>query len=394
MSIELDDTQAIDRAKLEQDRERASRLPHGGWVARAVVAAVLLGAVITLIAVVPDLDASRIGYAFIFAIVGISMNVLLGYGGQISLGHHAFYGIGAFTAGFVVTNLQLDFLVSIPAAALSGAVAAAVLGAAALRIGGLLLALVTLTYGAVAESTIFLFRPFTGGGSGLPAPKPQWASTDTVYAYVCLAILLLVLYVDWRFVRSKAGRAVQAVRDSERVAASMGINVMKYKLLAFVLSGALAGLAGGLFAHSAGNVVASLFTFLLALEFVLMTVVGGLRSRAGVVVGSMFFALLDRYFRQVYEFFIGNPDAGESGVMESVPGLRAVAEWMQKAIAEPSLLVATVGAGLLILTLIGFPGGIGQQLRPITNWFSGGKFDLSLIHTHGTASAGGEDVRP
>ena len=103
------------------------------------------------------------------------MNVILGYAGQISLGHQAFVGIGAFMASYVTTKLGLDFVVAVPAAALSGAVAALILGAAALRIGGLLLALVTLTYGAVAERTIFLFGPFTGGGSGAPAPKPQWA---------------------------------------------------------------------------------------------------------------------------------------------------------------------------------------------------------------------------
>ena len=107
------------------------------------------------------------------------------------------------------------------------------------------LALVTLTYGAVAERTIFLFGPFTGGGSGAPAPKPQWAQSDNVYAYVCMGFLAFVLFIDWRFVKTKAGRAVQAVRDSERVAASMGISVMKYKLLAFIFMGFLAGLAGG-----------------------------------------------------------------------------------------------------------------------------------------------------
>ena len=97
-----------------------------------------------------------------------------------------------------------------------------------------------------------------------------------------------------------------------------------------------------------------------------MTVVGGLRSRAGVVVGSMFFALLDRYFAQIYEWFLN--------VIDFIPGVRG---FLEDAIADPGLLVPAVGAGLLILTLIQFPGGIGQQLRPITRWFRGEKFDIS-----------------
>jgi branched-chain amino acid transport system permease protein len=377
---------AIEEAATEQyealeEQRIPSRPPHGGWTARLAAGGVLFGALMLLIGIVQPLDASRIGYAFIFAIIGLSMNVILGYAGQISLGHQAFVGIGAFMASFVVSEMGLDFALAIPAAALSGAVAALILGAAALRIGGLLLALVTLTYGAVAERTIFLFGPFTGGGSGAPAPKPQWALSDNVYAYVCLGFLMLVLYLDWRFVKSKAGRAVQAVRDSERVAASMGISVVKYKLIAFVFMGLLAGLAGGLLAHNVGVVQAGSFSFFLALEFVLMTVVGGLRSRAGVVVGSMFFALLDRYFAQIYEWFLN--------FIDFIPGVRG---FFEDAIADPGLLVPAVGAGLLILTLIRFPGGIGQQLKPITKWFAGERFDFANIHEEQVQVAE-EDVR-
>ncbi len=383
MAVDTEQTVAIPRI----GEPAPSGPPQGGWVARIIAGGLLLGAVLILLWVIEPLDAGRMATAFSFAIVGISMNVLLGYTGQISLGHQAFYGIGAFTAGFVVTELQLDFILSIPAAAASGAVAALVLGGVALRLGGLLLALVTLTYGAVAERSIFLFRPFTGGGSGMPAPKPMWASNDRAYAYVCLAFLIAVLLLDWRFVRTKAGRAVQAIRDSERVAASMGISVVKYKLLAFVLSGSLAGLAGGLFAHNVESVQASTFDFFLALEFVLMTVVGGLRSRAGVVAGSMFFALLSLYFTSVYDWFLR--------MLVKVPAVGdSIAEAIQSVVLSPSQLTFAVGSVLLIFTLISFPGGIGQQLRPITNWFAGGRFDLHLIHGEPTATSGGSDVRP
>jgi branched-chain amino acid transport system permease protein len=161
---------------------------------------------------------------------------------------------------------------------------------------------------------------------------------------------------------------------------------LKYKLLAFMLSGFLAGLGGGLLAHNIGTVQAAPFNFFLALEFVLMTVVGGLQYRSGVVVGSMFFALLDRYFGNIYDWFLRQ--------LDKVPGIRGISDFLRDAIADPGLLVPAVGAGLLIMTLIQFPGGIGQQLRPIMNWFAGGRLDLSLIHGGPATHSGGEDVRP
>jgi branched-chain amino acid transport system permease protein len=332
-----------------------------GWTARFGVLGAIGAALLLLVGTIDDFQANRIAFAAIFAVVGLSMNMLMGYGGQISLGHQAFVGIGAFASGYIVTNMGLPFAFALVGAALSGGLSALVLGGVALRVRGLYLALVTLAYGAVAERTIFLFRPLTGGGSGLPAPRPTFAEGDAAYAYFCLAMLGAVLAFDWRFMKTKAGRAVQAIRDSERVAASMGINVMGYKLLGFVLSGLMAGLGGGLLAHQALVVVAAPFSFFLALEFVLMTVVGGLGSRVGVVLGSAFFALLDKFIPSDY-----------------------------------ALWVPAIGAGLLIITLIQFPGGIGQQIRPITLWFSGHKFDLHAIKegTSAAAVGGGQDVRP
>lgn len=346
-----------------------------GRAARRGTLAALIGGLLVLTAVVPDFQANRIALAVIFAIVGLSMNMLLGYAGQISLGHHAFVGIGAFTAGFVATELQLPFFAGIIAASLIGAFAALVLGGVALRVTGLYLALVTLAFGFVTERTIFLFRPFTGGGAGMPADRPAFAESDAVYAYVCFGFLALVLFVDWRFVKTRAGRAVQAVRDSENVAASMGISAVGHKLLAFMLSGMMAGLAGGLIAHRDTVVVAAPFTFSLGLTFVIMTVVGGLRSRTGIVIGPAIFALLPTFlFEQ----------------MMRVPGLSNLLEGL----ADPQLIVLILGPLLLIGVLVGFPGGIGQLLQPVIHWFAGERFDVRHIRGGGPAGMGGSDVRP
>ena len=167
------------------------------------------------------------------------------------------------------------------------------LGGVSLRITGLYFALITLSYGIVAQESIFGIKSLTGGGAGQPAPLPAGFDTPYRYYYLCLAFLAAVLWVDWRLMtRTKGGRALLALRENPRVAATFGIDVQMFTLFAFMVAGVFAALGGALLAHNSEFVVANVFDFRLALLFVIMTVVGGLRSRTGVVIGSAFFALL------------------------------------------------------------------------------------------------------
>ena len=348
-----------------------------GWAARYAFAAALVVFIFLLPVIVPDESAANLVVtAAIFSCVALSMNVLTGYLGQLSLGHQAFFGIGAFVAATVVTTHQMPFIFGVLAGGLSGAVAAIILGGVALRIRGLYLAIVTLAYGLLAENSLFLIRGLTGGGAGLPADRPAMFQTNARFAYICLALLALLFAFDWRLMKSKAGRAILAIRDDEKVAASFGINITGYKLLAFVLSGIYAGLAGSLFAFQLGNVVASPFNLTLALTFVLMAVVGGLGNRVGVVIGGAFFATIETILELVHEYLIILP-ASWVGI-ELGHGL------------DPTL-APVIGAALLVITLIQFPGGIGQQIAPIQNWVKGDRFDL---HAQKDASAvkGGASV--
>lgn len=261
-------------------------------VARVAVVVLLFAAVAVPPLLASDVWNQRISLAAIYAIIGLSVNVLTGHAGQISLGHQAFVGIGAFMSAFLVSRQAIDFPIAVVLAAVTGAMLAAVLGLVALRVSGLYLALVTLAFGLTAETTLFNWRAFTGGGAGAEAPRPALVSADMPYAYVCLAALGLVLLLDWRLVKTKTGRALVALRTNEQTASTLGINVTGYKLLAFMFSGFLAGLAGALFAHWNQVVQALDFDFQVALVWVLMAVVGGLRSRAGVVIASAFFAML------------------------------------------------------------------------------------------------------
>ncbi len=204
---------------------------------------------------------------------------------------------------------------------------------------------------------MFNIESLTGGQAGRPAPLPGGFETPYRYYYLCLALLGAVLWVDVRMMRTKAGRALSAVRESPRVAATFGIDVRLSTLLAFTVSGVFAGLGGALYAHNSGFVVSVPFNFRLALVFLIMTTVGGLRSRAGVIVASALFALLG---------YLIDRSGLETLLLDEIPG----APDLTKEVA-PFVL----GPVLLLLTLTMFPGGIGQLLRPVQRWLGGGSFD-------------------
>lgn len=359
--------------------ERVSLLPllregepnARGWMARRGAAAGIVAAMLLAPIVLDSTKASWLSFGIIYAIVGLSVNVLMGYAGQVSLGHQAFVGVGAFTSSIMIAKADMPFIIAVLASAATGAVSAAALGFVALRLKGLYLALITLAYGEIAERVIFATPAITGGGAGSPAPRPQGFhcipaegqifdptkfSCQKSYVYLTYFFLAALLFIDWRLVKSKAGRAIFALRENEIAAASFGINVVAYKLMAFIISGAFAGVAGSLFAHWKGNVVSGEFDFRLALTFVLMTAVGGLGSRAGVIMASMFFAIF--------------PLAAN-----------ALTIW-----------VLIIGPLLLLITLALYPGGMGQQLRPITEWLRGKPF--SMKRDSGGIQAGGAGVRP
>jgi branched-chain amino acid transport system permease protein len=350
---------------------RAFPLTPRGFAARLVASLLLFAGILLLPRALQTTQDLWLGLAAIYAIIGLSINIITGHAGQISLGHQAFVGIGAFMSAFVVAKVgnfpvdpvsglvfapltiaTSDFWVAVTAAGLTGGVMAVLLGLVALRIRGLYLALITLAFGLMSETTIFNWRAFTGGGAGAAAPRPASFESNEAYAYVCLLVLGLFLFVDWRLVKSRAGRAIVAFRNDERVAATMGVNVTRYKLLAFAVAGFLAGVAGALFGHWNQAVQALDFELRTALVWILMAVVGGLGSRAGVVAGSAFFAVFPLYL-----------SAKAGGATLTIPGLGPVLI---------QTLSPFLGALLLLLTITLYPGGIAQQLLPFRRWLAGG----------------------
>jgi branched-chain amino acid transport system permease protein len=189
----------------------------------------------------------------------------------------------------------------------------------------------------------------------MPATRPNGWASDRQFAFLCMFFLVAVIYVDWRLLKSKVGRAILSIKHSESVAATYGINVTAYKVLAFSLSGLFAGIAGSLFAFHETNVVSNNFNFANALLWVLMVVVGGLGNRVGVVVGSAFFAL--------FPFLIVLIGPFEHFLRDTLG-------------REPDYFTIVIGSALAILTIIQYPGGIGEQISPITRWLGGKPFTM------------------
>jgi branched-chain amino acid transport system permease protein len=319
-----------------------------GLAARAAVAVGLTVFVFVAPALATAAWDQRIAVAASFAVVGLSINVLTGYSGQVSLGHQALVGIGAFVSAFVAGRVSGGFLLALPLAGAAAAAAAVVVGAVAARLDAMSTAVVTLAFGGAAEATLFRIRGFAGGAGGLGAPRPSAFRSDQAYAELCLVLLGLFLVLDWRLSRTKAGRAMVAVRRDPRSAAGFGIDVAAYRMLAFGVSGFLAGVAGSMLAHANGVAAATEFDLSIALVWVAMAVVGGLGSRAGVVVGSALFAVLPSLL----------PTAP---VHVGVFGTRNLA-----------FVTPLVAAVMAVLAITLYPGGIGQQLAPIRRWLAGG----------------------
>jgi branched-chain amino acid transport system permease protein len=375
MSVEAPAPEAVPAT-----REPAFRPGPGGWLFRGVFLLPVAWVVLKWFGSGPDI-AGRATDWVVFALVGISLNIIIGYTGQLSLGHQGFVGLGAFAAAYTLTVHKVPFAGSIVIAVLVGALFALLLGVVALRITGLYLSLITLVFGLTLEQSLFQQTDLTNGGAGQPAARPDFLIEPSRYYYFCLAILVVVVYVDWRLTKTKAGRALFALRENERVASSFGINVTSYKLLAFVLSGAIAGLAGALAAFRFESVSGEDYDFFLALTFVLMVVVGGLNSRFGVLLGAVIFSSLG------LDWAIENLHWLHSFLVNGV--------WFVPGFGDERIQFAPrlIGALLLLLTLLQFPGGIAQQLRPVTRWLAGGRFSFRHDIDGGPGVVEGSSVR-
>lgn len=265
---------------------------HGG----AVFWYVALGVALLLAPFVFDeFYIGEITSVFVYAIAGIGLMLLTGFTGQVSLGHAAFLGIGAYANAYFQTK-GIPFLVAVPLSGLLAAAVGVIVGLPALRMSGIYLTIATLAFAQIIEQVFIRWESVTGGFGGMSVPKPvllgYQLDGEIPFYFLTLVILLGVLLAAINLLRSPTGRAWVAIRDSEIAAQSMGVNLAIYKTSAFGMSAFFTGLAGALFAHKIGYLAPDIFTILLSIQLLLMVVVGGLGSLHGAIYGAVFVILL------------------------------------------------------------------------------------------------------
>jgi branched-chain amino acid transport system permease protein len=284
-----------------------------------IVGFVAFAAFVVFVAVLPafidDFKAREYSYVGIYLIALLGLNILTGYTGQISLGHGAFMAIGGYTTAILMAGNEqfggpisggMKDLWTLPLAGLVAGLAGLAFGLPALRLSGLYLALATFAIAVALPPTVRRFEEFSGGGTGIQLfglPELTGSTTnvhvlgrslspnDWMY-YLAWSIALVAFAGAWLILRGRTGRAFRAVRDSETAAVSSGVSLARYKTLAFGISAAYAGVAGGLLALASAVVSPEVFPIALSIYLLVGVVVGGLGGLSGLVFGAIFIAFL------------------------------------------------------------------------------------------------------
>jgi branched-chain amino acid transport system permease protein len=233
---------------------------------------------------------------FLASIGALSLMLLTGYAGQISLGHAGLLAAGAFTVGILFREVGAPFWLTLPAAALVGAVLGVIFGLPSLRLRGLYLAVSTLALYFIVVYLGGEYESTRGFSTGIMIDAPNLGGfalrNPRAWYFVLLAAAAATLLICVNLLRSRTGRAWRAIRAHETVAEALGIGIAGYKLLAFVISSALASLAGALFAYYRGFVSVEAFSLFLSIQYVAMIIVGGMGSLLGALLGALFVTLL------------------------------------------------------------------------------------------------------
>ncbi|MGC2432201.1 MAG: branched-chain amino acid ABC transporter permease [Desulfobaccales bacterium] len=248
-----------------------------------------------------------LNFVGIHTLLVVGLNLLVGYAGQISLGHAAFFGLGAYTSGILTATCGVNpWLALLAGLAVSGG-AAFLIGVPALKLRGYYLAMATLGFGIIVSIILSQAQPLTGGPSGLSGIPPLTLAgfplntARRLYPLIWLAVGL-ILALSANLVDSRAGRALRALNDSEAAAASLGVNTARLKLKIFVWSALYASLAGSLYAHSLNFIAPASFGFMFSIKLVAMVVLGGMASIWGSLLGAGVLTVLPEALSVFHDF--------------------------------------------------------------------------------------------
>jgi branched-chain amino acid transport system permease protein len=243
------------------------------------------------------------------AILVVSLDLVVGHTNQISLGHAAFYGLGAYTSAILSGKLGLSPWMALPVAIVVAGVIALIIGWASLRLHGYYLAMATLGFGFILHIIFVNYVSLTGGPSGISGIPPFslfgfTLDTDFRYYYFVWTFLGLVMLLSLNIMGSNVGRAYRAIGTDEIAAESLGINTFLHKVQVFVIAGCLAGMAGSLYAHYITFVSPGGFGFLFSIELVVMVFVGGMKNSWGALLGAAILTILPEFLRAYKDYDI------------------------------------------------------------------------------------------
>lgn len=294
----------------------------------------------------------------IYTILAVGLNLLMGYAGQVSLGHAAFFGIGAYTSAVMTTQTHLSPWLAIIVGIIISAIIALLVGIPCLRLKGHYLAMATMGFGWIVYIVIDNWESVTKGSSGV-TNIPNLAigslvfSSDLSRFYLVWVIVILILLISANLIQSRVGRALRALHRSENAAAALGVNIAGYKVAIFVLSAAYASLAGSLYAHTVNYISPAPFGFIGSVEIVVMVVVGGMASIWGAVIGAGSITLLVEWLRGLGQV---NPRFQEFEII--------------------------VHGAILILVMIFMPGGLTCGIRDaFLRWYRQGEVTTASLTT-------------
>jgi branched-chain amino acid transport system permease protein len=327
-------------------------LPVARWTVAFFV--LLFAAILPL--TLHDYYLSIINLSLIAVVGALGLNILTGYTGQISVGHAAFMSVGAYTAANLAVKLGLPFWVTLPAGGLMAALIGAIVGIPSLRIKGLYLAIATLAGQLIIEWVINHTPAISGGAqASIEVPRPTvWGFEIKTQGHLYLFLLffaVLAIVATLNLVRSRIGRAFVAIRDQDIAAEIIGIDIYRYKLLAFAISSFYAGVCGVLYTYYFGIANYENFQIGTSIDYLAMIIIGGLGSVLGSILGAVFVTMLPIVLRLA---------------MEPLAGLFFTAGEMSSVIASTRLVL--FGA-LIIFFLVVEPEGLNRLWRNIRNYF-------------------------
>lgn len=243
-----------------------------------------------------------------YAVLASSLNLVVGYVGEFSLGHTAFLGTGAYAAAILSTQYGWPIWATIPAAGLLAALVGVIIGGITLRLQGPFFVIVTLSFAEVLRLVADNWIALTNGPMGIAGiPQPGWLgdsgnlAAKQFYYGAAWVLLAITLYLSFRFVYSNAGRAAVAVRENRYVAQSIGIRPLSYSMMALVLGALLSGMAGGFYAHYISFVGPEVFRFAFMVSMIIMVLIGGKGTLVGPLIGAILVTFLEEYLREAKE---------------------------------------------------------------------------------------------